>query len=56
MARRILRTLVLCTFVLPAVLPFSCARPLLEILTPFVIDGSSGFMTDPIFSASPLVL
>jgi hypothetical protein len=29
---------------------------LLEMLTPFVIDGSSGFMTDLIFAASPVVL
>ena len=43
-------------FVLPAVLPFSCSRPLLEMLTPFLIDGSNGFMTDLIFAASPLVL
>lgn len=56
MARRIRKALMLSAFALPAILPLSCTRPLLEGLTPFLIDGSSTFVTDIIFGVSPLVL
>lgn len=43
-------------FVLLSVLPLSCSQALLNDLTPFVIDGSNGFMHDLIFAAAPFVL
>ncbi len=56
MTRRIRNVLMTVAFTLPAILPFSCTRPLLEELTPFLIDGSNSFMVDFIFGAAPLVL
>lgn len=53
---RFRRILVLGVGVLPAIIPTSCARPILRELTPFLIDGSNGFMRDLIFLAAPLVL
>ena len=47
---------ILCTGMLPAIIPTTCARPILRELTPFLIDGSSQLMRDIIFLAAPLVL
>ena len=54
--RRFRRTLILSVGVLPAIIPTSCARPVLRELTPFLIDGGNGFMRELIFLAAPLVL
>lgn len=54
--RRFRRILILSVGVLPAIIPTSCARPLLRQLTPFLIDGGNEFMHDLIFLAAPLVL
>ncbi|MCC7291672.1 MAG: hypothetical protein IT449_06395 [Phycisphaerales bacterium] len=42
--------------VLPAILPVSCAQPLLQQLTPFLIDGSNSALRDLLFLAAPFVL
>jgi len=47
---------ILTTGMLPAIIPTSCARPILRELTPFLIDGSNQFMRDLIFLAAPFVL
>ena len=54
--RRFRRILILSAGVLPAIIPTSCARPVLGELTPFLIDGGNQFMRDLIFLAAPLVL
>jgi hypothetical protein len=56
MKKRIRLGLRLLPFVLLSVLPVSCSQSLLNELTPFVIDGSNGFMHDLIFAAAPFVL
>lgn len=50
------KILILGVGVMPAIIPTSCARPLLRELTPFLIDGGNQFMRDLIFLAAPLVL
>ncbi len=42
--------------IMPAIIPTSCARPVLRLLTPFLIDGSNDFMVELINFAAPLVL
>ncbi len=56
MKRQIRRLMVLSVGVLPAIIPSSCAEPILRELTPFLIDGSNDFMVELINFAAPLVL
>lgn len=56
LVRQTLRLLASTLVTLPAMLPMNCSKPLLEGLTPFLIDGSNRYMHDLIFFAAPFVL
>lgn len=56
MMRRLRRLMILSVGVLPAIIPASCARPILRELTPFLVDGSNDFLVGLINFAAPLVL
>ncbi len=56
MMNRIRRTLIFSACIMPAIIPVLCARPVLRLLTPFLIDGSNDFLVDVINFAAPLVL
>lgn len=56
MTRPLRRLMFFSVAILPAIIPTSCARPLLQALTPFLIDGDNAFLVDVINLAAPFVL
>lgn len=46
----------LTTSLVLGILPVTCERDVLQILTPFLLDGSNGTMADIILAAAPFVL
>ncbi len=56
MKKRIFRALAVASFALPAIVPFECVKPLVNTLTPYLIDGSNGFIHDLVFAVAPAVL
>lgn len=44
------------TSTMMGILPVACERDVLQLLTPFLFDGSNAMMVDIIFAAAPFVL
>lgn len=40
----------------PAILPFSCTQPILRFATPFLLDGSNGFLVTVLKAVAPFLL